>query len=232
MEKRNFSLLLKTESTEVFAIHAYDGYVELYNLSSLLKLKIKFENYEIFFYGFIEIINYFLDNKQFDVNTDYVIKNDSVHTISWNPTLLNNSIKAIALKSVRNCDQFVSFKMVFKLECFLNLVQSFSSCILPSLLLTDHEKLIFQIMLSSSFNWALFNEQSFNQDYFIVFVSEQKQKFSLNIDISNIFSMFKMYYPLLLLLQKTNGLILINLDDSQSESQSSNNLQDPTSFDE
>lgn len=103
------------------------------------------------------------------------------------------------------------FKISLSFEDFMYFLKCFTSCILQSLTLSEHEKLIFEIILSSSsFDWGQFKE-TFNVDYLIFQLIKNKTVYSLNFDVSKIISLFKIYSPLLLVLHKTNNLILINI---------------------
>lgn len=232
MNNHNLSLLLKIDSEDIFAFFAYDGYLELCNLSKVIKIKINFESYELFFEVFIEIFKVLLGNKEVEINVDYVIKNDSETTIVWTPYSLPDGNKAIILKGIFKNNAASIFEVNLHLESFVSLVQGYSSTILSTLLLKEDEKLLFQNILSSSFDWSVFDGQSFNDDYFINFAKNYKQRLDLQIDISNIYYLFKTYFPILTLLQKTNGLICIqlieNIDITACEPEP--NLQDVSSL--
>lgn len=212
---QQFIILLKTETTNNFVLESNVGFMILYQIpkTSNKNLKIQFESYELFYKNFLIIIDYFLDAKELLLEIEVVIKQTENLIITWTP-YLNNGIKYVSLKAVGN-NQSIYFQIHLNIENFFHFFKCYTSAIIPSLILSHDEKILFNTFISTAFNWNLLHveKEVFDEEYLTSHIIRYKKLYDLKIDVYNIIHLFKIYLPLLSFLVKANDLTVISCEE-------------------
>lgn len=206
-KESSFSLYIKTFEGS-YILSSFEGFMLLGNMKNETeKLQITYSNYEIFHDNLLLMLDFFVEDKDFELNTNKTIFIDASKTISWSPNSKNNE-KYVKLHID---DTTNSFLLEFNLDLFFGFFKAFTSCIIPSLLLYEAEKLAFQALFFNKFEWTFFDQSSFNEEYLLQYFLNFKRANNIEFDISNLISKVKYYLPILILLKKANSLLLLNL---------------------
>lgn len=208
-----FSLLLKAKM-KAYMLQSFLGHVSICDLRDNERLMIPFTFYEIFYENLLSIIEYFLGTQNFkdDTNTIFIYEHK---IIAWTPTIQNDE-KNVKF-SRTNEQNVIDFEMILNFDYFFNFLKGFTSSILPTLNLSESQKLFFQTLFFDDFDWSLIEtnkDSNIIDRQLLIQFTKIKQDYSLIIDLSDMFQIFKFYLPLMLLLKKANGLMLLELDQS------------------
>lgn len=224
-----FRLMCKCNSEFNFMFLAYDGFLLIKNLEKDVSLNINFSNYELFNDHFVQMLDYFLGNKSFGENqTEIIILENSSSIYFWKPLVQNEKMIQIHKSFKSNCH--LNFTIELNVDDFFSFLKCFSCSIIPTLLLQPDEKLIFNTFFYSSFEWNKFQILTFDETYLIDYIIHYKNHLELQIDVSNIVSLFKVYFPILEIIKKANGFILFHLDENTDSNDVQNEQNDSSHF--
>lgn len=207
-ETEPFSLLLKTK-VNIYIIKAYIGYILLENLSLNQALKIPFTYFEIFYQYLLSMINFFLDSEYINETRKLIFVFDN-QTVS----IISTMVQDEKLVKITQCDDItLNFEIILNFDHFYLFLKAFSSCMLSTLKINQDQKLLFQTLFSDDFEWPLETDlTTLNESKTIAHFLKIKISQKLNVDISDTFLIYKFYLPIFILLNKANGLMILNLD--------------------
>lgn len=206
--EERFSLLLKTK-VNVYILKSFIGHILIYNVTKNQSLKVPFTFYETFYQHLLQMIDFFIDNENFQQTRKIIFVQENL-TISWTSCIENNE----KIATITQTDEIsTNFEVSYNFEFFFTFLKGFTSCILPTLNLNQDQKLLFQTIFCDDFQWPNEDLTNLNEKQIIFHFLKIKTDLKLDIDISDIFQIFKFYLPILLLLKKASGLMLLNLDN-------------------
>lgn len=212
-KESKFSVLVK-HNKNFLILSAFDGHIILTDLTCQKEFIAYYNYFENIFNSFLDIVNFFLNFKTYEINVQNAIYSINNDVFLWLPLIKNNE-KVVCFQQIEN--QATSFEIEFTLDIFFEFIKSFSSCILSCLILNPHQKLALQSLFTDLFDWNQVQSEYFNEKYVISYFLKIKQDFLLDIDVSDIISLFKNYLSLFLILKKTNSLTLITIQLAENE---------------
>lgn len=206
-KKVNFQLLLKSEeNSDDTKLISFEGFIKLVNLKDESFMIIKFKFYEIFYSNLVFMLEYLVGKKPLSNHTIEITSDKDV-SLLWLPHFENN-IKSIKLCEKHKDSDSYRFEITFEIKSFFSFLLGFGLCILPSLLLSENEKILFHFSFNPIFN-DVYKEPIFNEVLAYKTLKTIKNTLEIDVDLANALNLLKYYFSLFILLYKANDLVTI-----------------------
>lgn len=208
-EKASFQLLLKSEDyPKIYKIQSYDGKLTINNEDNEIMI-LNFKVYEIFYKSLIVMLQFLLGKKQLNYENIEIFDYNN-HRVFWTP-LIQDDKKSLKLVSSFN-DQ-IQFQMTLEIKSFYSFLFAFGLSILPSLMLNENEKLLFQLSFLDDYN-CIYKNSNIDEKLVLNQFQRLKTDFNISFDVYNALNLFKYYFTLFVLLYKANGLMKLNTNET------------------